>query len=63
MYLWVDDVNVKASLEKTKDALQMATGGLAGGRKVVPAVEPGYRESSAGLKTFTYKLLEGFTLF
>jgi len=46
VYLWVDGVYVKAGLEKTKAALQVAIGGLSDGRKVILAVEPGYRESS-----------------
>jgi len=46
VYLWVDGVYVKAGLEKTKSALQVAIGGLSDGRKVILAVEPGYRESS-----------------
>lgn len=46
VYLWVDGVYVKAGLEKTKAALLVAIGGLSSGKKVVLAVEPGYRESS-----------------
>jgi putative transposase len=46
VYLWVDGVYVKAGLEKTKAALLVAIGGLSNGKKVVLAVEPGYRESS-----------------
>lgn len=46
VYLWVDGVYVKAGLEKAKAALLVAIGGLVGGRKVVLAVEPGYREST-----------------
>lgn len=46
VYLWVDGVYVKAGLEKTKAALLVVIGGLVGGRKVVLAVEPGYREST-----------------
>ena len=45
VYLWVDGVYVKAGLEKEKAALLVAIGGLSDGRKVVLAVEPGYRES------------------
>ena len=46
VYLWVDGVYVKAGLEKEKSALLVAIGGLSDGRKVVLAVEPGYREST-----------------
>ena len=45
VYLWVDGVYVKAGLEKEKAALLVAIGGLSDGRKVVLAVESGYRES------------------
>ena len=46
VYLWVDGVYVKAGLEKEKLALLVAIAGLSDGRKVVLAVEPGYREST-----------------
>lgn len=46
VYLWVDGVYVKAGLEKAKAALLVAVGGLSDGRKVILAVEPGYREST-----------------
>lgn len=46
VYLWVDGVYVKAGLEKQKAALLVVIGGLLDGRKVVLAVEPGYREST-----------------
>ena len=46
VYMWVDGVYVKAGLEKTKAALLVAIGACADGRKVILAVEPGYRESS-----------------
>jgi putative transposase len=46
VYLWVDGVYVKAGLEKEKAALLVVIGGLSDGRKVVLAVEPGYREST-----------------
>jgi len=46
VYLWVDGVYVKAGLEKEKAALLVVIGGLVDGRKVVLAVEPGYREST-----------------
>jgi transposase-like protein len=45
VYLWVEGVYVKAGLEKHKAALLIAIGGLSDGRKLVLAVEPGYRES------------------
>ena len=46
VYLWVDGVYVKAGLEKEKAALLVVVAGLLDGRKVVLAVEPGYREST-----------------
>ena len=46
VYLWVDGVYVKAGLEKQKAALLVAVGSLLDGRKIVLAVEPGYREST-----------------
>ena len=46
VYLWVDRVYVKAGLERDKAALLVAIGAVGGGRKVVLAVEPGYREST-----------------
>jgi putative transposase len=46
VYLWVDGIYVKAGLEKEKAALLVIIGGLVDGRKVVLAVEPGYREST-----------------
>jgi len=46
VYLWVDGVYVKAGLEKEKAALLVVIGGLLDGRKVVLAVDPGYREST-----------------
>jgi putative transposase len=46
VYLWVDGVYVKAGLEKEKAALMVIIAGLSDGRKVVLAVEPGYREST-----------------
>ena len=44
--MWVDGVYVKAGLEKDKAFLLVIVGGLVDGRKVVLAVEPGYREST-----------------
>jgi len=46
VYLWVDGIYVKAGLEKEKAALLVVIAGLSDGRKVVLAVEPGYREST-----------------
>jgi len=46
VYCWVDGVYVKAGLDKQKAALLVVIGGLLDGRKVVLAVEPGYREST-----------------
>jgi transposase-like protein len=47
VYVWVDGIYVKAGLEKEKAALLVAIGALADGSKVVLAVEPGHRESTA----------------
>lgn len=46
VYLWVDGVYVKAGLEKEKAALPVVLGGLSDGRKVLLALESGYREST-----------------
>ena len=46
LFMWVDGVYVKAGLEKNKATLLVIVGGLADGRKVILAVEPGYREST-----------------
>jgi len=46
VYLWVDGIYVKAGLEKDKAALLVVIAGLLDGRKIVLAVEPGYREST-----------------
>jgi putative transposase len=45
VYMWVDGVYIKAGLDKAKSALLVAIGGLSDGRKIILAVEPGYRES------------------
>jgi hypothetical protein len=45
VYLWVEGIYVKAGLEKDKAALLVAA--LSDGRKVVLAVTPGHRESTA----------------
>jgi hypothetical protein len=47
VYLWVDGVYVKAGLEKDKVAILVVLAALRDGRKVIPAVESGYRESTA----------------
>jgi transposase-like protein len=46
VYIWVDGIYVKAGLEKDKAALLVIIGALADGRKVILALEPGYREST-----------------
>jgi putative transposase len=46
LFMWVDGVYVKAGLEKQKAALLVIVGGLLDGRKVILAIEPGYREST-----------------
>jgi transposase-like protein len=46
VYLWVDGVYVKAGLEKDKAAMLVILAGLRDGRKLVLAVESGYREST-----------------
>jgi putative transposase len=47
VYLWADGLYVKAGLEDSKAALLVVLGALSDGRKVVLAVEPGQRESTA----------------
>jgi transposase-like protein len=46
VYLWVDGVYVKAGLEKDKAAILVVPAALRDGRKVILAVESGYREST-----------------
>jgi putative transposase len=46
VYLWVDGVYVKAGLEKDKAAMLVILAGLRDGRKIILAVESGYREST-----------------
>jgi transposase-like protein len=46
VYLWVDGVYVKAGFEKDKAAMLVILAGLRDGRKIVLAVESGYREST-----------------
>jgi transposase-like protein len=52
VYLWVDGIYVKAGLEKNKAALLVAVAALSDGRKVVVAIEPGYRESEQSWSAF-----------
>lgn len=47
VYLWVDGIYVKAGFEKEKAALLVVLAALSDGRKVILAVTPGYRESTA----------------
>ncbi|MDH3771214.1 MAG: IS256 family transposase [Nitrospirota bacterium] len=47
VYLWVDGIYVKAGLEKDKAALLVVLAALSTGQKVVLAVVPGHRESTA----------------
>ena len=46
VYLWADGIYVKAGLEKDKACLLVIVAGLRDGRKVVLAIESGYRESA-----------------
>jgi len=46
VYLWADGIYVKAGLDKDKAALLVIVAGLRDGRKVVLAIESGYRESA-----------------
>jgi transposase-like protein len=46
VYLWADGIYVKAGLEKEKAAMLVVLAALRDGRKVVLAVESGYREST-----------------
>jgi transposase-like protein len=46
VYVWADGIYVKAGLEKDKAAMLVLIAALRGGRKVVLAVESGYREST-----------------
>ena len=46
VYVWVDGIYVKAGLEKDKAALLVVLAALRDGRKVILAVESGYREST-----------------
>jgi transposase-like protein len=46
VYVWADGIYVKAGLEKDKAAMLVLIAALRDGRKVVLAVESGYREST-----------------
>jgi len=46
VYMWADGIYVKAGLEKDKAAMLVLIAALRDGRKVVLAVESGYREST-----------------
>jgi putative transposase len=46
VYVWADGIYIKAGLEKDKAAMLVVIAGLRDGRKVVLAVESGYREST-----------------
>jgi putative transposase len=46
VYVWADGIYVKAGLEKNKAAMLVVIAALRDGRKVVLAVESGYREST-----------------
>ena len=46
VYLWVDGIYVKAGLEKDKAAILVVLAALRDGRKVILAIESGYREST-----------------
>src|SRR5262249_55968813 len=51
VYVWADGIYVKAGLEKDKAAMLVVIAGLRDGRKVVLAVESGYRESTESWAT------------
>jgi putative transposase len=46
VYVWADGIYVKAGLEKDKAAMLVVIAALRDGRKIVLAVESGYREST-----------------
>jgi len=46
VYIWVDGIYIKAGLEKEKAALLVIVGALSDGRKMILALESGYREST-----------------
>jgi len=47
VYVWADGIHVKAGLDREKAALLVVVGALRDGRKVILAVVPGHRESTA----------------
>ena len=51
VYVWADGIYVKAGLEKDKAAMLVLVAALRDGRKVVLAVESGYRESTESWAT------------
>jgi transposase-like protein len=51
VYLWADGIYVKAGLDKDKAAMLVLIAALRDGRKVVLAVESGYRESTESWAT------------
>jgi len=51
VYVWADGIYVKAGLEKDKAAMLVVIAALRDGRKVVLAVESGYRESTESWAT------------
>jgi putative transposase len=51
VYVWADGIYVKAGLEKDKAAILVLVAALRDGRKVVLAVESGYRESTESWAT------------
>jgi putative transposase len=51
VYVWADGIYVKAGLEKDKAAMLVLIAALRDGRKVVLAVESGYRESTESWAT------------
>jgi len=57
VYLWADGIYVKAGLEKDKACLLVIVAGLRDGRKVVLAVESGYRESAEAWSALLRDLL------
>jgi transposase-like protein len=57
VYVWADGIYVKAGLEKDKAAILVLIAALRDGRKVVLAVESGYRESTESWATLLRDLL------
>jgi transposase-like protein len=56
VYVWADGIYVKAGLEKDKAAMLVLIAALRDGRKVVLAVESGYRESIESWATLLREL-------